>query len=632
MVRVPTVLAATVALALSVQAAGGSPVAAQEERQTAPAPFKTTSALPGATAEDLVFSGWPTRVARPNFTIAGGVWGPKIDGRTIVTWSFMPGRLSVNSNPTFDLERFMPDGYQEIFKSAFDAWSKASGLEFLAVQDKGTAEQNPQEADIRITGGNTGQFLAFAFFPPRGTVVFNPGVNWATPRLLNRTALHEIGHAIGLGHESGLRAIMHPIVTRGFDELQNDDIAGAQARYGPDRIDGAPLSSLHYAMPKDLIDIAINRSVGATRDTDDVDITGNSLNNAIGGSDGENILRGQDGADHLRGYGDRDILLGGLGRDRLDGGEGNDSLSGQGGNDLLFGGIGNDRLDGGRGSDRMEGGPGGDRYRVDDISDRVLEAKDAGNDWVEASVSFTLGANVEHLQLRGTEDLEAIGNALANEIAGNGGSNRIQGLSGNDLLSGGRGADNLAGGIGNDSLIGGPGADSLNGGSGRDRLFGGSGADQIFGGTQADELFGGPGNDNLAGGGGNDRLFGGNGGDSLSGGASADRLFGDSGSDVLLGGTGGDQLTGGRGDDRLQGGSGADRFRFVPGDGSDLVEDFVSGEDRLDLTAFGFSSAADVLAATLDQDGNAVIDLGGGDSITLQGRQKADLQADDIVI
>lgn len=47
-----------------------------------------------------------------------------------------------------------------------------------------------------------------------------------------RVALHELGHAIGLGHESVRPAIMQPTVTDTFT-LQADDISAANTIYGP---------------------------------------------------------------------------------------------------------------------------------------------------------------------------------------------------------------------------------------------------------------------------------------------------------------------------------------------------------------------------------------------------------------
>ena len=207
--------------------------------------------------------------------------------------------------------------------------------------------------------------------------------------------------------------------------------------------------------------------------------TGNSLNNVITGSTGNNTLQGLDGDDTLNGGAGNDLLEGGNDNDTLNGGSGVDDLRGGAGTDTLDGGIGSDRLDGGTGADSMTGGQGSDVYVVDDENDIVIELAgvSTGLDTIEASVSYTLSANVENLTLTGTGAINGTGNALKNVITGNSGANTLDGAAGNDTINGGGDAD---------TLLGGAGADILNGDAGNDRLTGGDGADQLTGGTGAD--------------------------------------------------------------------------------------------------------------------------------------------------
>ncbi|RXT55619.1 hypothetical protein B6S44_09420 [Bosea sp. Tri-44] len=148
----------------------------------------------------------------------------------------------------------------------------------------------------------------------------------------------------------------------------------------------------------------------------------------------------------------------------ITGGDLADTLSGLGGNDTLQGGLG---------ADTMIGGDGTDTYFVDDAGDVVSETNAdlvlGGNDLVESDVDFTLGANVERLDLN-SDAIRGTGNALANVINGNDEANQLFGAGGNDTL---------AGNDGNDLLDGGDGDDTLNGGDDNDTIIGGAGTDII---------------------------------------------------------------------------------------------------------------------------------------------------------
>nr|MCU0968059.1 hypothetical protein [Rubrivivax sp.] len=182
--------------------------------------------------------------------------------------------------------------------------------------------------------------------------------------------------------------------------------------------------------------------------------TGNALANTITGNGAANSLSGGDGNDTLTGNG---------GNDKLSGGNGNDSMGGSAGNDSLTGGAGNDRLDGGSGNDSLAGGTGNDTYVVDSASDVISETSTVATeiDAVLASVTLTLGANLENLTLTGSAAINGTGNGLANTLTGNGAANK---------LVGGGGSDSLVGGSGNDTLAGGSGVDTLSGGAGLDRF------------------------------------------------------------------------------------------------------------------------------------------------------------------
>ena len=63
--------------------------------------------------------------------------------------------------------------------------------------------------------------------------------------------------------------------------------------------------------------------------------------------------------------------------------------------------------------------------------------------------------------------------------------------------------------------------------------------------------------------------------------AGDDSLIGGSGNDTIYAGSGNDELTGGTGIDNLYGESGHDMFFISTGDGYDIIEDFIPGEDDI---------------------------------------------------
>ena len=95
---------------------------------------------------------------------------------------------------------------------------------------------------------------------------------------------------------------------------------------------------------------------------------------------------------------------------------------------------------------------------------------------------------------------------------------------GNDTIIGNQYANTLTGNAGADLLYGATGHDWLTGGSGVDTLYGGSGDDSLFGGADNDRMFSESGNDYMKGGAGNDTLFGDSGVDTMMGDDGDDRI------------------------------------------------------------------------------------------------------------
>lgn len=311
----------------------------------------------------------------------------------------------------------------------------------------------------------------------------------------------------------------------------------------------------------------------------------------VGGSDSADILtfastpgatltrivaNGSFGDDSITsGIGD-DSLTGSFGADTLNGGVGGaDSLSGGDDADLLYVWAG-DLADGGAGDDsilgisdleaatRLDGGAGIDTFLAHGSNVIAAAATVTGIEVLGLGPG-RFGISAAHLA--GFERIaSAVGNAEASlilTVGGNAGTTAVTGLGALSVtatatddvmvLTSLGTAITVQAGLGNDSIRSGDGIDSLVGDLGNDSLDGGIGADV------------------LSGGGGNDLLWGRDGIDRLSGGGGADTIIG------------------GAGTDRLSGGAASDVFRYdLPADGVDRIADFVSGSDRLEISAAGF--------------------------------------------
>ena len=407
--------------------------------------------------------------------------------------------------------------------------------------------------------------------------------------------------------------------------------------------------------------------------SDNINATGNALNNVLVGNSGNNLINGLAGADDMTGgegndtyyvddAGDTVTELSGEGTDTVRSslsytlgatlenlvltGTGNINGTGNALVNTITGNSGDNVIDGGVGADKLNGGAGSDTYYVDNTHDVVTESG-AGTDQVNASATFTLGANVENLTLTGTGNIDGTGNTLNNVITGNSGDNTLNGAAGADTMAGGAGndiysVDNIGdtvtelSGEGTDtvkSTIGftldanfenltliGTGSVDATGNSLNNVITGNSGNNDLDGGTGADRMIGGAGNDSYSvdnsgdavvesSGGGTDIVnssitytLGANvenltltGAGNINGTGNTLNNFitGNSGINSLAGGTGDDTLSGGAGNDTLKGGAGADTFIFdtTPGASNfDKISDFVSADDTIVLSHSVFSA------------------------------------------
>lgn len=383
---------------------------------------------------------------------------------------------------------------------------------------------------------------------------------------------------------------------------------------------------------------------------DDIVRLGAILGSANGGA----------GHDIIFGTARADAIDGGSGDDHMYGGNGNDSFTVDSVADLIF-------ENSGEGIDQVTATSS--FYLHQNVENLTLASGSGDNFGVGNALANTI-----------------IGNESANLLIAGDGADALSGGGGGDSLFGEGGADRLNGDAGIDYLVGGLGNDSLYGGADADALYGEDGDDYLNGGTSFDT-------DIMVGGAGNDTLYAVSGQanpdyDLIDGGAGDDTYWVDTGADLtfeaigdgidtvhanvtvpnagvylyanvenlilegttafgvgneldnvltgsasgnwLLGGDGNDTINGMGGNDVLYGEAGNDTFVFGLGNGGDVIGDFTSGQDHIQLNG-QYANFAE-LQTHFVQNGNVgAIDLGGGNLIVLHNVTMSDLAATDFI-
>ena len=558
---------------------------------------------------------------------------------------------------SYNIEGLTGDG-RTLAVAALDVWRGVGGFTFT--RTTGTAQ-------ITFDDNQSG---AYANYSASGSRTVSSNVNVGLEWLASygttigsysfQTYIHEIGHALGLGHAGNyngsagwasdgtgdnqyLNDSWQATVMSYFSQDENTyvnasraylvgammaDIIAIQDLYGVNSVNagattyGFGNTALGYFDFSRFTEGAmIAFSIYDSGGIDTLNLSG------FGGAQRVDLrpgsfsdIGGEVGNIGIAGNAVIENAVGGRGADDITGNEAANALTGGAGNDILRGEGGDDHLYGGAGADIHVGGSGTDFARYDDQV------------W---------GGMVIRLDAPGFNTGVAAGDSYS-------GIEGIVGGFGSDLISGDAGANQLYGHNDADFLYGQEGADRLDGGNGNDHLWGGAGADILIGGDGFDlaryddadygnlvirlDL---PGlNTGVAAGDtyvGIEGIVGGSGSDLVVGDEGSNQLYGQDGIDFLYGNGGSDRLDGGNGDDHLWGGAGADSL--VGGEGFDIAryDDFTWGDltVRLDLPSLNTSAAAGDLFFSVegiyggagsdivvgDGGANTLVGLGGNDSL-----------------
>lgn len=547
---------------------------------------------------------------------------------------------------TVNLNGLNADGKQ-LARWAMESWEMVADLSFQEISTSADITFHDDEGgayasiDTIFTGGQWFASSADVYVPASWTA--NDGVGFGG--YAYSTYIHELGHALGLGHlgpyNGSSNFATDAIFANDSQQVSVMSYFGQNENPNVDATYADPITP----MMADILAIqdiygapgASSATAGDTVWGRDNDLGGNFLdtflNSTYPGSPTEDLylalssytIYDRDGIDTWdwsdsvqNNYfsmvpGTFSDLYGAVGTVGIAEGTiienaifsgGNDTIIGNWANNYIEGRAGADRIEGGAGFDTVYGGPGADRIEGGNGGD--LLGGSTGNDTMTGGVgNDTLWGASGNDRLEGGSDNDILGAA-----------------GGNDWLQGDDGNDELWTSLGNDTAVGGDGNDTLGGAAGNDSLMGGAGNDELWGADGVDTLFGGADNDSLGGGALNDRLDGGAGDDLVSGGLGNDTVLGGSGDDTLFGSTGNDRLEGGAGDDEIWGGAGNDRFVFNVGDGNDRIRSSSLSEDRLVLDASlwgGGLTAAQVVSTYGSVSGaDAVLDFGTAGSITLE--------------
>lgn len=209
--------------------------------------FRPRSASPVRRRPPPAFDALEDRVVP--YAVTGNSWVTP----DLVTLSFQPdgtnlGGVVSNLFAKFNARFGSSIAWQNQILRAAQQWALQTNLNFTLVADNGSEsgsglymEGDPGFGDIRVGGYAFGRSsLAMAYLPPpatnyslAGDIAFNTSqtFNIGSTYDVFTVAMHEIGHALGLGHSTTNSAIMAANYSGSKNGLNGDDVSGIRKIY-----------------------------------------------------------------------------------------------------------------------------------------------------------------------------------------------------------------------------------------------------------------------------------------------------------------------------------------------------------------------------------------------------------------
>jgi Ca2+-binding RTX toxin-like protein len=424
----------------------------------------------------------------------------------------------------------------DMVREAFKIYGQVLGINFIETTSTAT------HVDFFFSDNKSGAYAGSQMVSGNGgpidyTVInVNSGWNGGTSTIGDytfQTFLHEIGHALGLGHQgdyNGSGGFLGDAVYENdswalsmmsyFDQVENSSSSTTNYDYArlisPMTVDWIALNDLYGGQDYVGRDFGVNNAfTGDTTwgfntnittgqsaafanlanladtnaftiidsgGTDTVDFSGFSADqtislletNASSTTGSPSSVGGLTGNMNIAVGSIIENAVGGSGDDHIYGNDYNNTLTGNGGADVIKGLGGNDVIYGNAGIDSLYGDDGSDT--ITDSGENTVYGG-AGNDYIINTFvgggTWDGGDDVDTIDLS-NDNFSANINLSAASFTAFGATfsnfENATGTQGNDTITGSADANVLKGAGGNDTIVGGSGIDTLSGGDGNDTL------------------------------------------------------------------------------------------------------------------------------------------------------------------